>query len=551
MRGRRLLVTALLVGLATTALASAGPRVQAAQGSVHLTASGDFGTTTNTTRVLDAIGASPADLHLALGDLSYGATGAEQAWCDYVTSRVGAGFAFELVAGNHESDGENGNINDFSACLPNQLPGVVGTYGRQWYVDVPATAPVARLVMISPGITFPSGTAGYAQGSPEYDWTADAIDGARQAGLPWVVVGMHHPCLSTGRYTCLAGPDITNLLLERRVDLVLSGHEHLYQRSSQLALGASCPVLTPGTYEPGCVVDTDSDLVRGAGTVFATVGTGGVPLREVDLADPEQPYFVAWSGANASPSHGSLDLVVEPDRLTARFVPATGTYVDAFTVATGEQTGPWAADSFSRDVSSGFGVADAGGAWTVTGPQGSTSVQQGAGHIALAAPGARVTAALSPPPRADTDVVVTLSSDRTPSGAVLSGWVQGRRVEGAGGYHARVRWSSNGVATIAVARSTAGGAETMLGSAPRLPGTVAPGDRLRVRVQVTGTAPTLVRAKIWRVGEVEPSTWRVSATDTTPALQTSGGLGIVAHLSSGAGNAPVTVSVDDLLDQTP
>ena len=71
------------------------------------------------------------DLNLALGDLSYGATGAEQAWCDFVTARVGAGFPFELLAGNHESNGQNGNINDFSACLPNQLPGVVGTYGRQ------------------------------------------------------------------------------------------------------------------------------------------------------------------------------------------------------------------------------------------------------------------------------------------------------------------------------------------------------------------------------------------------------------------------------------
>ena len=48
-----------------------------------------------------------------------------------VTAGIGAGFPFELLSGNHESNGENGNINDFSACLPNQLPGLVGTYGRQ------------------------------------------------------------------------------------------------------------------------------------------------------------------------------------------------------------------------------------------------------------------------------------------------------------------------------------------------------------------------------------------------------------------------------------
>ena len=71
------------------------------------------------------------DLTLALGDLSYGLTGNEQAWCDFVTSRVGAGYPFELISGNHEGNGLNGNINDFSSCLPNQLPGVVGTEERR------------------------------------------------------------------------------------------------------------------------------------------------------------------------------------------------------------------------------------------------------------------------------------------------------------------------------------------------------------------------------------------------------------------------------------
>ena len=48
-------------------------------------------------------------------------------------ARVGNGFPFELISGNHESAGNlDGDINNFSACLSNQLPGAVGTYGRQW-----------------------------------------------------------------------------------------------------------------------------------------------------------------------------------------------------------------------------------------------------------------------------------------------------------------------------------------------------------------------------------------------------------------------------------
>ncbi|MDQ4038649.1 MAG: hypothetical protein M3313_09965 [Actinomycetota bacterium] len=87
-----------------------------------------------------------------------------------------------------------------SACLANQLPGLVGTYGRQAYVDVPQAAPLVRFVMISPTLTFPDGTWSYEPATRRYDWMVDAIDGARAAGVPWVVVAMHKPCLSRGQY---------------------------------------------------------------------------------------------------------------------------------------------------------------------------------------------------------------------------------------------------------------------------------------------------------------------------------------------------------------
>ncbi len=111
--------------------------IPATPGVLHVTAAGDYSSSTAAAGVISRVGQIGPDLHLALGDLSYGATGTEQSWCDFVTSRTGAGFPFQLVAGNHESNGQNGNINDFGACLPNQLPGAVGTYGRQYYVDVP------------------------------------------------------------------------------------------------------------------------------------------------------------------------------------------------------------------------------------------------------------------------------------------------------------------------------------------------------------------------------------------------------------------------------
>ncbi|MFD1211130.1 metallophosphoesterase [Arthrobacter sp. GCM10027362] len=322
---------------APSAPASSGPPSSQApaESSVHFTAAGDFAATAQTKAVLAETARLRPDLSLALGDLSYGETASERDWCGLVTAALGPDFPFELISGNHESDGGDGDIREFVRCLPNRLPGLVGTYGRQWYVDVPRDNPVLRLVMISPGLDYPdSSDEDYTAGSPQYRWTADAIDSARTAGIPWVVVGAHKPCHSIGRYDCDLGEDMANLLVQKKVDLVLHGHEHLYQRTYQLGPGPGCPALAPDTATAACLRDKSGPFDAGAGTVFATVGTGGKELRDVDLQDPDAPYFAAYSATNANPAHGLLDVHVTRTELTAAFVPAGGgAFRDAFTIS--------------------------------------------------------------------------------------------------------------------------------------------------------------------------------------------------------------------------
>lgn len=301
--------------------------------SVHFTASGDFSSSPQAVSVLEQVGDIDPDLHLALGDLSYGAAGSEQAWCDLVTSRAGVDLPFQLISGNHESDGKSGHIDRFADCLPNRLPGMVGQYGRQYYVDVPRDGPLARFIMISPALTFDDGAWSYEKGSPRYRWTENAIDTARDSGVPWVVVGMHKPCLSVGRYSCEPGADLLNLLLKKRVDLVLSGHEHIYARFRQLALSTSCISFLLEDYAPHCVSDDDGDMRKRAGTVLAIVGTGGAPLREVNPRDTEASYVATWSGLNSQPAWGNLDVVVNDESLKARFRPVPGSdFTDSFTI---------------------------------------------------------------------------------------------------------------------------------------------------------------------------------------------------------------------------
>jgi hypothetical protein len=320
----------ILVG--TAGPPKAEPTRSEATGSLAFTASADIGSTPRSAATTEQIARSGSEVHFALGDLSYGDPGGEGAWCEFIERRVGEGFPYELLAGNHESEGGDGSIDEFAVCLPNRVPGVVGTYAREYYLDMPVDLPLVRFVMISPAIAFSDGFRSYGAGSDGYLWTLKAIEDARAEGIPWVVVGMHKPCLSVGNYGCDPGADLVDLLVSQHVDLVLGGHEHLYQRSVQLALNAGCASTVPGAIDAACVADRDDDLVKGAGTVFVTIGTGGTELRDANADDPDAPYFAAWSGANANPSWGNLVVRVDARRLVAAFAPAMGSFTDEFRV---------------------------------------------------------------------------------------------------------------------------------------------------------------------------------------------------------------------------
>jgi 3',5'-cyclic AMP phosphodiesterase CpdA len=318
---------------APSASASNPPSPSAPPPTLRFTASGDFSASPATGAVLADVAGSGSGLHLALGDLSYGRAGEEARWCDFVTDRVGEEFPFQLLAGNHESDGRNGHIDEFARCLPNRLPGLAGEYGRRYFVDVPEPDPLVRLILISPGVPFDDGVDEYRAGSEQYEWTASAIDEARDAGIPWVVVGMHMPCLTVGRYGCGAGADVLNLLVEKRVDLVMSGHEHNYQRTHLIATGDGCGRIRPDRFDDDCVADRDGTFQRGDGTVFVIAGTSGVELRDINRFDAEWGYMAAAAGFNETPAWGSLEVQLTPDRLTGAFRRAIGDmFADSFTV---------------------------------------------------------------------------------------------------------------------------------------------------------------------------------------------------------------------------
>lgn len=288
------------------------------------TAAGDYGFSEASSATLESIRSQGADFHLALGDLSYAPGRSETRWCDFVLERVGEGFPFQLAAGNHEDDfGGEGHVTRFAECLPDHM-GVSGRYPQEYYFDHDG---LARVIVISPDLTISGAHYYYGDDNEHYRWLGDVIDDARSRDIPWVVVGMHKTCVSLGPYYCDIYQDLFDLLIEKRVDLVLHGHSHSYQRTHQLATGGECAHVPIDDFDPACVAGPNGDgaYARAGGTVFAIVGTAGGGLYSLDEGDPEAGYFAEWMGANRSPRNGLLKLTVSPSAIIGEFLGSTTT----------------------------------------------------------------------------------------------------------------------------------------------------------------------------------------------------------------------------------
>lgn len=67
-----------------------------------------------------------------------------------------------------------------------------------------------------------------------------------------------------------------------------------------------------------------------------------------------------------------------------------------------------------------------------------------------------------------------------------------------------------------------------------------------IRWEATGTAPTVLRMKVWPRGTAEPATWDLEVEHTEPALDVKGTTGVRVQASSIQTNFPVTFAFDDL-----
>jgi hypothetical protein len=311
-----------------TATTSPGPSQE-----VKIAVAGDIGSNRSGQATIEQMPLDHPDLYLALGDLGGSGAGTQSRWCGQVRAAIGPVAPFEIVAGVNEEDGSAGRLDAYTECLPDRM-NVSGQYGQQYYFDL---GRLARIIMISPDLTLDGKYHYYGNNNADLRWVASAIDGARTAGIEWVIVGMNKSCLSAGVYYCKIYQDLFSLLIDKHVDLVLSAGEHSYQRSKQIsAPRPGCPAVLVDSYNPGCVANASKkgQFHRGDGTVVVISGSASDDLYPIVLSDPTAPYFEATSGKNLQPRRGFLLLILTKSSMSGTFSSSgAGKFADQFTIA--------------------------------------------------------------------------------------------------------------------------------------------------------------------------------------------------------------------------
>jgi hypothetical protein len=196
-------------------------------------------------------------------------------------------------------------------------------------------------------------------------------------------------------------------------------------------------------------------------------------------------------------------------------------------------------DRFGRVVASGWGSPDIGGAWTTSGPIGTStsSVNGSAGIHSITSPYPGIRDQfISTYLVTDVDLAITFTVERAQTASLVSSIL--------------LRGSSSTASISVNAELTTTGAINLqiISASGVTLGTVAAvdlihsGRPLRLRARAAGP---YIMAKIWDPTYDEPDYWHISVNDTT-ATPTAGGIGIRSTVSTTSTNtSPVVFAYDD------
>lgn len=213
---------------------------------------------------------------------------------------------FMPISGNHETtyrSGSNEIFKHFNLKIPNQET----KYGFYYAFDYGQV----KFIMLN---TNKQESDGLTYG--QYNWLVDTL---KNNNKKWVIVSMHHPMYSVGKwganpsenaYSLSLRKQLTKLFAEYKVDLVLQGHDHTYSKTYPIKADGTAD-LSP-TYE---TKDSIKYIVNPKGVTYSMHGTAGTQTRS--------PYKIdknLFEIAAASKVSSWADIKVESDRLTVNIM---------------------------------------------------------------------------------------------------------------------------------------------------------------------------------------------------------------------------------------
>ena len=185
-------------------------------GGTAFTVVGDMGATRDTAATLASMLLDRADVALIVGDLSYanGDQARWDAWGD-LTEPLFATQPVMMLPGNHDLEDESGLL-AYRIRYPSPGPCYAFRLG------------LATIVMVD-------AYAGLLDTGSQYNWLASTLETVDRRVTPWLVVALHVPLYSSNQLhhteTERARAVLEPLLVFAKVDLVLSGHVHAYERT--------------------------------------------------------------------------------------------------------------------------------------------------------------------------------------------------------------------------------------------------------------------------------------------------------------------------------
>ena len=271
----------------------------------NFAAAGDFGCSTNTQNTIENMQSKDPEIVLTLGDHSYHSTA--DCWFDMMSPIKDK---LMVTLGHHDVEDGQAKMNQYMNSFAMDKPFYSYDYNK-----------VHFLVMSAKSV--------YYKGSEQYNFVLEDLKKASEnENVNWIVVSSYGPpYTSPSEHTAFKElREVYHPIFEQYgVDLVLSGHNHNYQRTYPLTYNPNDSGEPTVTNTAATDYDGQKD-----GIVFALVGTGGVNFYSFNGQAPfvDTQFANKFGFLNIDISNGNPDT-----KLTGTFYDNKGGQIlDQFTI---------------------------------------------------------------------------------------------------------------------------------------------------------------------------------------------------------------------------